>query len=212
MDTTELIKYCNVLEEIKQRLSVIQQFTRNGVTINNLGREDFDAEFVALQLRKTMELICLSSLVANKDAYAKIQKKFASHWNANYIIKDLERVNPEFFPKPIYLKGLNKEGVKHLELMEDGFLTKDDLLFLYSKCSKVLHAMNPYNNSTIVNFDKSIDEWVQRIIRLLSLHYITLVGTEETWLVQLNSSEDNKAHVMAAAPVSKEDYENIHNG
>lgn len=210
MDKTEMVKYCNSLEEIKQRLAAIQKITRNGITIKNLGREDFDMEFVAIQLRKVLELICLLSLIANKKAYSKAQEKFAEHWNAKLILKDLERVNPNYYPVPLYFAGLNKEGNKHFEKLESGFLSKVDLLFLYNKCSKALHAMNPYSNSTTINFKKSIDDWVQSIIQLLSLHHIILVGTENTWLVQLNSSEDNKAHVLATTPVSKEDYDAAH--
>ena len=197
----EKTKYCNYLEQIKQRLSAIQQFTLGNATLSELGREDYDIEFVAIQLRKILELIAFSSLIANKKVYSKKYKKFATNWNAKLMLRDLENVNSDFYPKPLYQEGVNEHGITHFEFLKDGYLTKDEFVFLYNKCGKALHAMNPYNDETVINLKKSINEWLQRIITLLTLYQVTLVDSDEAWIVQLQSSVNNKAHVLTSIPV-----------
>lgn len=160
----EKIKYCGYIDQIRQRLTTIQLFTRGNASLSELGREDYDAEFVALQLRKILELIAFSSLIANKKIYSKARKEFATDWNAKKILKYLEKVNPNFYPEPIYLANDNKNGVKHFEYLKDGYLTKKEFVFLYNKCGKALHALKPFSGSAVINFEKSIDGWVQKII------------------------------------------------
>jgi hypothetical protein len=47
----------------------------------------------------------LASLIANKQRYAAVHANFATHWNAELLLKDLARVNADFYPKPQVEKG-----------------------------------------------------------------------------------------------------------
>ena len=70
------------------------------------------------------------SLVANKELYAEQNEKFAKHYHAERIMRDLNRINPDFYPVPIKLiKHENKVGewVK----IESGYLT---CLLYTSRC------------------------------------------------------------------------------
>ena len=75
-DSLDLTKYCECMEEIKQRITIVESFI-GGVT---LGQNTYDYEVVSLNLRKILELIAFSSLVANKEAYSKAHKEYLHHW------------------------------------------------------------------------------------------------------------------------------------
>ncbi len=200
-EDSEINKYCSYLEEVKSRLSIIQKFTQAGVTLKEMGREDSDIEFVAIQLRKALESIAFASLIANKEIYSKTHKNFAKNWNPKLLMKDLERLNPDFYPKPI---GIISEGkkVKSLDYLEEGFLTKDDFIFLYDKCGKALHTPNPYSNkSTTINLKISVNEWVNKIVALLYIHQIKLIDNNVTFVVYFQHPKTNKVEALKAVAV-----------
>ena len=200
MNEADIKKYCRNMEEINTRVSAIQKFTEESVSISNLGSIDFDIEFIALQLRKILELICFSGLIANKKVYSKIYDKYANHWNPKYLLKDLERVNPNYYPRPLVYSGLNKEKVHGYTFREDGFLTKKEFLFLYEKCGAILHSRNPYKVAGVVDFKKSITDWLSSIFLLLSTHEIKLMGTSETWMVIMEYSTNKNVHALITSP------------
>src|ERR1700731_738919 len=65
------------------------------------GFEAIDKELVFLQLRKILELLAFASLTANREKYAAAHKKFATFWRAKDMLQDLEKVNPDFYPRPV---------------------------------------------------------------------------------------------------------------
>jgi hypothetical protein len=88
----------------------------------------------------------------------------------------------------------------HFESRADGFLTKEDFVFLYDTSSDVLHAWNPFNKrATVVDFKRPLAEWAATIESLLSYHLIRLLDQQDVLLVQLKG-DDGKAHVLTASP------------
>src|SRR5579862_5091556 len=98
MQQQDIIKYCNVMEEIKHRTAVINAFGSGGAVALYPATT---IESVYLQFRKILELVALGSLVANKTEFSKVYAGFAKYWNAQYLVKDIERINPDFYPRPI---------------------------------------------------------------------------------------------------------------
>ena len=73
-DDAELMqKYIACMEEIKKRTEVVTWFVRREIGARYIGTT---AESVALQMRKILELIALSSLVANHEEYSKHRANF----------------------------------------------------------------------------------------------------------------------------------------
>jgi len=191
------IMYCNLMEEIKVRVALIRSIIQG----QSLGREDFDGEIVSLQLRKCLEIVAFSSLVVNEQIYSKTYSDFSTHWRAKKIVEKIEKLNPDFFPKAIFLASQNEQGVKHFDYIKEGFLTLDELITLYDKTSNVIHTWNPYRTGPrIVDFGRSIEEWVTRLQRLLDLHIMRGVGLNEFWVVQM-VADDKKVHVFSTMPV-----------
>ena len=135
-------KYIKVLAEIKRRTAVIDAI--HFKEINSL-YEATTIETAYLQLRKILELIAFSSLIANINVYSKQYNKFATHYNAHLMFKDMKRVNVNFYPEPIIqTPSKNHEFVSEWSTPSSGYLTKDDFLELYEKCGRMMHAENPY--------------------------------------------------------------------
>ena len=79
-----------------------------------------------LQVRKILELVALSSLVANSKLYTKTYEDFARHYNAELILRDLERINSDFYPRPVTQSKSEQPGVDHhlvlLDELDDTYL------------------------------------------------------------------------------------------
>jgi len=173
--------------EVKRRTAVIDAFVLDP---NHALYRATTIEVVYLQFRKILELIALGSLVANKDAFSKMYEKFAKYWNAELLIKDMARVNPSFYPKPIIQQPSTDPGfkMKFLDRNQD-FLTKDDFIKLYNKCGGIMHSSNPYGSKIDYGyFDNAIGEWRGKIANLLNTHLIRLVNDENMYLIQMGAA------------------------
>jgi hypothetical protein len=164
MSTEDLASlYCTFLEEVKTRLGLVRSITEGVLTA---GGEAFNDEVVAVNLRKTLELIAFGTLSANRVAYAKAHAKFAEHWSAKRLLKNLEQLHPDFYPKPVLRPKILQEGPPrhlHFDFVPDGFLTRDEFVELYDLCSQVIHTRNPFSQGTAINFRHSVPQWVSRM-------------------------------------------------
>ena len=137
----ELGLYHDCLYEIKRRIGVIADHLNKKTTERYL---IIEVETICLQFRKILEKIMLMSLVANKEAYAEQNAKFAKHYHAERIMRDLERINPDFYPVPTML--IHKENeYDEWKNIESGYLTKDELIRIYEICGGMMHAQNPFS-------------------------------------------------------------------
>ena len=183
----ELGLYQDCLYEIKKRTEVI------GDHINRKTTEKYliiEVETVCLQFRKILEKIMLMSLVANKEAYAEQNDKYVKHYHAERIMRDLERINPDFYPVPLIRikKDNDYDELKHVE---NGYLTKEELIRIYEICGGMMHAQNPFSVvKPVEDLQRKFPVWLTKIVRLLNHHEITLIGGE-LMVVALMERDDN---------------------
>jgi hypothetical protein len=195
--THALKTYCNCLQSAKKRLELVDAVTSGRLRI---GAEAVDAEFACLQVRRALELIAFASIAAHKDVYSQAHTDFATHWNAKRLLTKLEKLHPDFYPKPAEIVGPDEHGVKKLVAVQSGFLNKDDFVFLYNTCSEVLHEWNPYRTDPrVVHFGHSVAEWAVRIRRLLDVHWIRLFGTADVWVILFNGGPNGTVRGLYAA-------------
>jgi hypothetical protein len=194
--------YAEQMREIKRRTEVIDFFLHKG---GHALYHPTTIESICLQFRKILELIAFSSLIANKDRYALLYKNFESNWNAELLLKDLARINIDFYPKPIEEKPSAITGVVNdLVDIKDGYLTQEDFIHIYKKCGGMLHATNPYGSKTGYHyFEKSIPVWRAKLIRLLNCHQVRLFGETNFWLIHMQEDGDNEIHFYNFALVGK---------
>jgi len=187
MMNDNLQKYLNQMILIKRRQSVIDNIINKRTTTGYLYS---DIEICVLEIRKIIELIAMGSMVSNIDKYSEIHAKYCNDWNARYIFRDIERINPNFYPEPI---NIDKTGVydRFVPINTD-YLTKDDAIKLYEKCGAFLHEDNPFNSAHDVSYyEKSIPIWNAKIIALLNVHLVHIYDDYMYFVVMKSEKDGN---------------------
>lgn len=172
-------KYARCMQEIKNRTDAIRAIWNQKCTtlypITN-------TEFMALQLRKILELIALANLVTNKERYETIRASFATDWNANGILKTIKNFNPNYFPEGIIrIPSETPEVQCHWDYKKSNVLTEELFKNAFDEVSCFLHAKNPFNEKeedlSIIN--SKILFYMDLIINLLSEHTVTLCNKDK---------------------------------
>lgn len=171
-------KYTDEMEIIKLRIDQIITIT------GKIPYLEPTVEYKALQLRKVIEQILLASLVANADEYQRLYNKLGKEWNARLICRDIERINPDFFPRA----AINKP--EEMKIDDDpNSMTSDELLSIYEKMGKLLHSKNPFASPIDYSAESAfIDDSCTKIIRFLSVHTIHLIGGDAFLFVVMKAT------------------------
>jgi len=128
--------YQVVMNEIKNRIfsaEILSNERENAIFI----------EATTLQIRKIIELIAYLSLVLNRE---KVNRKIRNKFQANLIINAISDKTKIFFPFPSYIIPPNKDN-KEAILIPIGYknsLSQNQIIDIYKKCGKILHAQHPY--------------------------------------------------------------------
>jgi hypothetical protein len=191
--TTTLNLYVAQLKEIKYRINVVLE-----IAYENRFTTPYPAtntELVYLQFRKILELIALSSLVANKEEYAKIEREFATEWRAKKILKKIKDINPDYYPAPSRQIKASQSGHFTFEPITSGYLTEENFVELYNQSSNLIHARNPFAPEVDLDLYKSrINEWEGKIRTLLNHHSILLYGGKNMIAALMQSDKDGEPH------------------
>ena len=131
--------YYDLMEEIKRRVAVITNITADLMPLPRI----VAYEICYLQLRIICELIALACLVVHGDLPKVKGKKLSKAYNADEIIKQLEKLHSNFYPVPSrQICNAQTGRPEKVEPIIQGYLKKEDLLRLYGKCGDVLHRGN----------------------------------------------------------------------
>lgn len=192
------ILYANLLEEAKIRIASIEAVIS--------GRAGLPAplvrEYSYLQLRILCELIALGCLTAHGDIKATQAPKLQKEYAADVIIKRLENLHPNFYPHAIRITV--SQGQVHFDRLESGFLTKAELIKLYTKCGEQLHRgslkrlLATRQQTQTPNFD-DIANSTNKIIALLNQHHIASVDNLSHFICMLKRTESNDQAAVAIA-------------
>lgn len=179
--------YASIMEEAKFRALSINTLTNTPITLPI----SFMREFCFLQLRMLCELIALGCLVAHGDI--KETKELRRSYHAGDIVKQLERLHPNFYPVP--RTPVFSPGHLHMEDYDKPFLTKIELIKLYGTCGDLLHKGNLRNllkpQKPPPSDYRDIQQWGQRVLNLLSFHTITRVGKTFHFVTVLEAQQAN---------------------
>lgn len=197
----DISAYISVMEEIKRRTEVISFLQRKELTLKYPAVQ---VESMVLQVRMILELIALASLAAHKVIFEQHQKKFESHWDPVRILKDVEKLNPSFYPVPILESPSKTPGiVNDLSEVKKGFLTREELIQIHGRCGNILHARNPYGKRIdYSSYETAVPRWMERIRTLLNCHRIQLLNDEVFYLVHMKENQDDRVHMYTFGRVS----------
>jgi hypothetical protein len=158
--------YSILMEEAKERLSAIDTLL-NGQT--GLPTEAV-YEFSFLELRMLCELIALGCLTVHGDVRAT--SKLRKRYEADKIIKELEGLHPEFYPRAVSPPKVELE-MSETTILTSGFLRKRELVRLYAKCGTVLHRGSKETMFAPPHADlANVLAWQRKIAKLLKYHAI----------------------------------------
>jgi hypothetical protein len=198
MDTSGMEQYASLMEEVKLRITVVDNILQ-GTTKLPLPPA---VESVALQFRKVLELVAFASLIANKKAYASTYKDFSKEWNAKKLLQKLAKLNPQFYPVPVKQVKSDLPGIawKH-EKITDAYLTKDAFVDVYQACSELIHTPNPYGKVVdLASYMAKFPEWRAQIMRLLNLHELHLFNEPGMHVCSMMTAGTDKVLVYTFSP------------
>ena len=186
--------YTAVMEEIKRRTEVAFALHTRSI---NVMYWPTHVESMVLQVRMITELVALASLSANKSLFEENKKKFEKHWHPQKILKDVEKLNPNFYPLPIIEEPSQYAPVKkNLVDMKTRFMTRDELIEVHGRCGNLLHAQNPFGGDVdYAYYEKMVPVWMERIRKLLNCHQIKLLNGNRFYLVHMKEERDDKVHM-----------------
>lgn len=200
--TADMSAYISVMEEIKRRTAVVWALINQEI---NMMYNVTQAESMALQIRMIIESIALASLAAHKSLFEKENNKFKKLWDVHKIFKAIEKKNPGFYPKPVKETPSNTPGVKsEIADIEEGFMTRNEIIKVHIQCCHLLHAKNPYaQQRNYEGFIAQVPNWMDRIKKLLNSHQIKLLNDDGFYLVHMReAARGDRAHMyyFGAAP------------
>ncbi len=186
--------YVQVMAEIKRRTDVTFAFLKDPTKAIYKATQ---VESMVLQVRMITELVAMASLAANREIFERNEKKFAKHWHPDKILKDIEDINPGFYPAPITEVPSGDPRYKNMLVdMTDGFMTRNELVQVHGRCGDVLHAQNPYGKKT--NYGEHaalVQQWMERIKNLLNCHKVQLHDNDCFYIVHMKEEQDDKVHM-----------------
>lgn len=169
--------YLSCMSELRDRLNAVMLLSTEPGPPGIPPLFVLESQF--LQLRKALELIAFGSLTANQEKYAAVHQRFASHWKAEAMLSELERINPHFYPVPLFVRKVIPAAGSgqqwQYQVKADGFLNREEFAFLYDVAGTLAHARNPFHPSQTVEIKYDTPVWVERfrsLIRIHSMHFV----------------------------------------
>lgn len=183
--------YCNIMMEIRGRVDIIGAVVRGVYGLPKLAAY----ELCYLEFRLVCELIALSSLAAHGDIPATQSGRLTKTFQADAILNMLEKLHPEFYPRPGKQVHDASGKVIRVEEIKSGFLSKKELVSLYHDTGDLLHRgkMRDYKPRTAGDFSK-IREILEKITILLNHHQIQLSDPGYQLWVIMKSESDDRVH------------------
>jgi hypothetical protein len=151
MDTLPQL-YRKQMMEVKRRLNAIDRILGAKKGKPRTLTEDYDNEFMWLQLRKVVELTAFSAIAADKERYVALRfeqdanSNYQNDWRAEKILGHLSKINPKFLPQALGQMQVQPDGVKYFDgLASAQQATLKRLVSIHQTAGEYLHSGNPFD-------------------------------------------------------------------
>ncbi|MGJ8588075.1 MAG: hypothetical protein ACSHXW_07960 [Yoonia sp.] len=183
----EARRYLDSMEQIKARLFAAEDSADKFLQgdCNYIG----DLEFACLQLRKALELIGFSGMIAEIDAYSAMRPKFNKEWKFARVLDDLNRISQNSLPFKVRREKSLQAGINwHFVPQKEFALSHDQLSEWHGRLNEHLHARNPYSKSEDSRLASlRVKSNVTDILTLLGDHAFLRFDHSGGFLVSLNA-------------------------
>jgi hypothetical protein len=184
--------YAALMAEARWRIEIIRSTLANpsGYPVAMV------RESCYLQFRFLCEGIALGCLAVHGDI--KPTQEIKNAYQADKIIKALNRLKPAFYPQPMDAK-FEAGGWHLIGKPEFNHLTKDDLIKLWREAGEMLHRgrfsevvaqMKPFTLDS--SYFVKATEWMEKIVSLLTQHWITLEENKKGMLVNIKPPQPDR--------------------
>lgn len=129
-------RYTDLMQEIKERLYVVEDVLSGRTALQG----PLAHEFCFLQLRLICECIAYACVIAHEYIQELTAQKVQKAWSADSLMKALDRLHKNFYPRPVKMTVTDKV---QLEEIESPYLTKAELKKLTGICGDKLHRGSP---------------------------------------------------------------------
>ena len=189
MNDENIKKYAEAMGEINVRINSIRSLYEHVKILLKIP-EPIIIESAALQIRKVLELVAFASLVTHEQIYSETFKNIDKEWHAIYIIRKMEKINPNFYPVSLFYEETSQTLTKRT----NNYLTKNKFKEVYGRCGNILHRPNPLKVLVGDRYYQEqadfIYESLESIRNLLEIHVIQLVKDDIVWVIHMNSNAD----------------------
>ncbi|MFX4232627.1 tetratricopeptide repeat protein [Aliarcobacter butzleri] len=195
-----ILDYKKLMLEINKRMLFIKSINLNN---DNEYTQD-EIEIIALNIRKILELISLSSLVANEKQLDKTRKEINKIWRAKEQLKLIESKNQNFYIDPAKyessIEGTKKIhkfiGINENKELKKYFLSRDVFEKIYDKCGDLLHATSPFKPIDLNYYKTEIPTWLRTIETTLKSYIINL-NNGKAYLIEMDSHTGIRMIIMS---------------
>lgn len=205
MSQTEVVKiYLSNMRDVKRRI----EYAENQLSAFKTTHDYLLLENAILHTRKALECVAYASIAPNKHAYSKFRSDaetpadFRKDYHGGKIIKQLGRVNKDFYPLPLVEPKLVGERQWHFDRLGSGYLTKKQYISFYDRLGKFLHSDNPWDNDKgYMSLANDMPENFQRVKFLLQIHATFVQGDNSRYafVVDMGSEEKDVSVITAIA-------------
>lgn len=170
------------MDEARQRLEAL----KDAVEAHESWVPRILREFCYLQIRMLCEQIAVGCLIAHGEI---TNKRTLKNWSIPDVIRAMEEINPDFYPKPVVFGPNNQVNQR-----KDGrpYLSKAALVALWQTSGNYLHRGSAFNvmredaSGPDVDLDRIIAD-VAKIKNLLEQHIISSGDQSRHLIVALSS-------------------------
>ncbi|MFZ4287709.1 hypothetical protein [Variovorax sp. HJSM1_2] len=179
-------RYLPLMHELATRIDLVAQAC-NG----NLGLPlPFAREYVYLQFRQVCELIALGSLQLHGDLPQFQTQAALREWNAEKIMRLLERHHPHCFPQSAERIKTSNGWAINANSIENA-LTFSEFKKLYAECGEALHRgtiRSIQSSKQLTQTDyQGLITWQSKIVALMNEHLVGRASEIGFYLVSLRT-------------------------
>ncbi|QNE38976.1 hypothetical protein F1C16_05115 [Hymenobacter sp. NBH84] len=197
--TKILTAYNERMYEITVRKEVIDALREGERTT---GYKGTNTEVIALNFRKTAEIIVYANLAGHEVEYANLYPGYQHHWRIEGIIEKIKAFNPNYYPRAVEVADEKVNGSRKITDVPDGlWMTENELIEMYKICGDLLHASTPFNPPVdIEKYEALFDDWSVKLVRLLNNHIVELADGKHAILTQMATIEEGTPNSVFMGP------------
>lgn len=196
--------YLALMDTIRRRLDL-------ALSLESAGGDAFArTETAAFHGRKVVEGIAFACLVATEHGLKHVPRDAMGKWNAEEILRSLQKKNLHTFPSPSVIRDASPEekAASNVKATIKGIperrLSHEQLIQIYQRMHRWLHEVNPYVSTgrDVFHSAHAAQLWadLKALQNFIERHFISIKG--EGFFCALRDQTDGQTKVLSLSKVA----------